>query len=135
MARILPRLTPREARALLTAARLDRRDPRDLAAIFIVDKLRALGLLDSNSPSGFNPESGSGGISPQAGLESRSGDDLPTTDAILSIAVRQSVFDQASPRDIQPQQLTPRVVNEEGNRSVADHSDLRRPQTAAGRPS
>ena len=47
MARILPRLTPREAQALLTAARADRRDPRDLAAIFIVEKLERLGCSKS----------------------------------------------------------------------------------------
>jgi len=47
MARILPRLSPREAQALLTAARADRRDPRDLAAIFIVEKLERLGYLET----------------------------------------------------------------------------------------
>lgn len=46
MARISPRLTPREAQALLSAARADRRDPRDLAAIFIVQKLEGLGYLE-----------------------------------------------------------------------------------------
>ncbi len=49
MARILPRLTPREAQALLTAARADRRDPRDLAAIFIVEKLERLGYLEATT--------------------------------------------------------------------------------------
>lgn len=49
MARILPRLTPREAHALLTAARADRRDPRDLAAIFIVEKLERLGYLETTT--------------------------------------------------------------------------------------
>jgi hypothetical protein len=33
----------------LTAARADRRDPRDLAAIFIVEKLERLGYLEATT--------------------------------------------------------------------------------------
>jgi len=51
MLRIIPRLSPVESDALLIAARQDRRDPRDLAAIFIVEKLERLGFLDPSATS------------------------------------------------------------------------------------
>jgi hypothetical protein len=62
MSRIMIDLELQEREALITLAQRERRDPRDQAALFVVDGLRREGLLSTDPlaavDEGLNPEAG-----------------------------------------------------------------------------